>query len=53
MIFLSFDLSSKPISTSTNRAHIPDALQDYEYVCQKCNMPFTSQISLDEHQNGQ
>jgi hypothetical protein len=40
-------------STSTNRTHIPDALQDYDYVCSKCNMPFVSQLSLDEHQNGQ
>ncbi|CAF0907407.1 unnamed protein product [Rotaria sordida] len=44
---------SKPSSTSTNRSHIPDALQDYDHVCAKCNMPFNSQSSLDEHQNGQ
>ncbi|CAF4842040.1 unnamed protein product [Rotaria sp. Silwood1] len=44
---------SKPSSTSTNRTHIPDALQDYDHVCAKCNMPFNSQSSLDEHQNGQ
>ncbi|CAF4116114.1 unnamed protein product [Rotaria magnacalcarata] len=44
---------AKISSTSTNRTHIPDALQDYDHVCEKCNMPFSSQTSLDEHQNGQ
>ncbi|CAF2998837.1 unnamed protein product [Rotaria socialis] len=44
---------AKTSSTSTNRTHIPDALQDYDHVCEKCNMPFSSQTSLDEHQNGQ
>ncbi|CAF2440396.1 unnamed protein product [Rotaria sp. Silwood2] len=44
---------SKASSASTNRTHIPDALQDYDHVCAKCNMPFNSQSSLDEHQNGQ
>jgi hypothetical protein len=48
-----FIFSSESVSTSTNRNHIPDALQDYDYVCAKCNMPFVSQLSLDEHQNGQ
>ncbi|CAF1218334.1 unnamed protein product [Adineta steineri] len=45
--------SSESSSTSTNRTQIPDALQDYDHVCSKCNMPFVSQSSLDEHQNGQ
>ncbi|CAF0753621.1 unnamed protein product [Adineta ricciae] len=44
---------SEGTSTSTNRTNIPDALQDYDYVCEKCNMPFVSQTSLEEHQNGQ
>jgi hypothetical protein len=46
-------VSSKSEPTSTNRTHIPDVLQDYDHVCAKCNMPFISQSSLDEHQNGQ
>jgi hypothetical protein len=54
LILISFlFFSVEPPSTSTSRTHIPDALQDYDHVCSKCNMPFVSQTSLDEHQNGQ
>ena len=47
------EIDQPSTSSQSDSISIPDALKDYDYVCSKCNMPFVSQTSFDEHQHGQ